>query len=220
MFDLNDAGPQVVPAGLSERRKHSGPGPVTAILKLMSGRQNEILAALGITPSQRGHIRCPTPEHDDRNPSFRWDGEKFYCTCGSGDILDLIVRMGRAHEASSAARWAKEVLGVHVVKPAPSHQPALRRDPKFDVEFILSGCKPLAGTEGETYLAGRGLQDPRCNDLRRPSACRGLSCRLRPVRIRSEGTPTQDAGILGHRRRVSGTRGCGTCRGARQARQP
>ena len=165
MYDLNDAGLHVVPGGLSERRKRSGPGPVTAILKLLSGREPEILAALGITPSQRGHIRCPTPEHDDRNPSFRWDGKKFYCTCGSGDVLDLIVKMGRAHDASSAASWAKEVLGVHVVKPAPSRQPAPRRDPKFDIESILSGCKPLAGTEGETYLAGRGLNDPASPDL-------------------------------------------------------
>lgn len=50
MYDLNDAGPHVIPGGLSERRKRSGPGPVTAILKLLSGREPEILAALGITP--------------------------------------------------------------------------------------------------------------------------------------------------------------------------
>jgi hypothetical protein len=29
----------------------------------LAGREGEVLAALGITPPRRGHIRCPLPSH-------------------------------------------------------------------------------------------------------------------------------------------------------------
>jgi putative DNA primase/helicase len=65
------------------------------------GREGEVLAALGINAPRRGHIRCPIPSHDDRNPSWRFDFRtgRWHCTCGSGDIFDLVIAMGRAYVA-------------------------------------------------------------------------------------------------------------------------
>jgi Toprim domain len=78
------------------------------------GRKGEVLAALSIVPSRRGHIRCPLPSHDDRNPSWRWDDRRgrWHCTCGGGDIFDLVQAMGRAHDTASAMAFVREVLGL------------------------------------------------------------------------------------------------------------
>jgi hypothetical protein len=84
---------------------------------LASGRHAEILAALGIPTTRRGaHIRCPFPSHPDRNPSWRWDDrtERWHCTCGHGDILDLVVQMGRASSLFEAAVYVRQVLGLPV----------------------------------------------------------------------------------------------------------
>ena len=72
-------------------------GFVSETLISSSGHAAEILASLGIAPGRRGaHIRCPFPSHPDRNPSWRWDhrAARYHCTCGGGDILDLVINMG------------------------------------------------------------------------------------------------------------------------------
>ena len=90
-------------------------GFVSETLIYGAGRTGEILAALGITPNKRGaHIHCPFPAHADRNPSWRWDDRegRYYCTCGGGDILDLVIQMGRASSPYDAAGYVRRVLGL------------------------------------------------------------------------------------------------------------
>ena len=145
-----------------------GEGTVSAAKALLAGRERDLLARLGITQAKRGqHIRCPTPSHEDRNPSWRWDEDKrrYFCSCGNGDILDLIIAMGRASDAKGAAQWACDALGLEM--PATERKPGgPRRDPSQDIERWLTECDRLAGTVGETYLASRGLAVPDSPDLK------------------------------------------------------
>ncbi|MGO9475688.1 MAG: AAA family ATPase [Rhodomicrobium sp.] len=81
--------------------------------KEIEGREMEILTALGIDwQARRKHIRCPFPNHDDRNPSWRWDHEsrRWFCTCGNGSIFDAVIRM-RGGDFKEVVAWCKEVLG-------------------------------------------------------------------------------------------------------------
>jgi putative DNA primase/helicase len=73
----------------------------------------EVVAALGIDPGKRGHQRCPLPGHDDEHPSFRWDSGKecFFCTCGSGDALDLIQAI-EGVDFPEAVKRVAEILGL------------------------------------------------------------------------------------------------------------
>lgn len=60
--------------------------PVEEGHKAAFGREIEVLRALRIDwTGARTHIRCPYPNHPDRNPSWRWDREqrKAFCTCTS-----------------------------------------------------------------------------------------------------------------------------------------
>lgn len=86
------------------------------------GYEHQILSALGISwHSARktgGKIHCPFPGHPDKNPSWRWaDSEtRWHCTCGGGDILDAIERMGKAQGYRECCDWARAALGM--AKPA------------------------------------------------------------------------------------------------------
>jgi hypothetical protein len=69
----------------------------------VSGREHEILAALGIRYHPGGaHIHCPYPDHDDRTPSWRFDFAigRAFCSCISGDrksdsILNVAMKVKR-----------------------------------------------------------------------------------------------------------------------------
>lgn len=166
-------------------------GAVTETRKLMTGREGEIVAALGIAMPRRGHILCPTIQHADRSPSFRVDTRKgvWFCTCGSGDLLDLIQAMGRAHDALSAAQWVRDVLGLDPLgqrKPETPQQRAererrnaealakaeelrARRDAEHAEEVKAQRVKafrmwmrrkPATGSIVETYLRSRGITCP------------------------------------------------------------
>jgi hypothetical protein len=67
------------------------------------GRESDILDALGIAwRNGRPHIPCPYPDHDDRNPSWRFDARtgRAFCTCiidGKSDgIFDVVMKMKAA----------------------------------------------------------------------------------------------------------------------------
>jgi hypothetical protein len=82
----------------------------------IAGREERVLAALGIAWKHRGHIHCPFPDHGrrgDKRPSWRWGKNKkgeprWFCTCepSSGSIFDAVILMGRAHDYPSALRFA------------------------------------------------------------------------------------------------------------------
>jgi hypothetical protein len=60
-----------------------------AIREAVKGREANVLNALGINWTPQGktkHIRCPYPDHNDANPSWRWDDKRkvAFCTCIGG----------------------------------------------------------------------------------------------------------------------------------------
>jgi hypothetical protein len=57
------------------------------------GRETDLLDALNIDWRRaKPHIRCPYQDHDDNNPSWRWDERKrkAFCTCGVRDALEVL----------------------------------------------------------------------------------------------------------------------------------
>lgn len=109
------------------------------------GHERAILAALGINwygaRKTSGHIRCPFPNHEDKNPSWRFDekADGWICSCGSGGLVDAVERMGHAKGFKDCKRWIEERVNIapqarqepkQSRKPAPAidgYQPATRR---------------------------------------------------------------------------------------------
>lgn len=104
-------------------------GVVSETSLLAQGREGEVLAALGIAPPARGHIRCMLGTHPDRHPSWRFDfrAGRYRCTCGQGDLLDLAVALGHAPNAVEAARWVRDVLGLEPIGQKRAETPAERK---------------------------------------------------------------------------------------------
>lgn len=96
------------------------------------GREHEVLPVLSVTPPRRGKMRCPTLAHDDRDPSWRWDERRgrWHCTCGGGDIFDLVQAMGYANNPVSAAIWVREVLDLPPIEGQRRQTPAERASAK------------------------------------------------------------------------------------------
>src|SRR6516164_11198294 len=70
------------------------------IRSAVKGREGDILDALGIDwRHSRPHIACPYPDHDDHNPSWRFDPRtgRAFCTCitdrKSDGIFDVVTKM-------------------------------------------------------------------------------------------------------------------------------
>ncbi|HWX29902.1 MAG TPA: primase-helicase family protein [Steroidobacteraceae bacterium] len=68
-----------------------------AIKAAVAGREAEVVRALGIRWPGRGHIHCPYPDHEDRNPSWRLTEQGLcICTCNDGEahhVLDAAMRV-------------------------------------------------------------------------------------------------------------------------------
>jgi hypothetical protein len=135
-----------------------------AIKAAVLGRESEILEHLGIAwRNGRQHISCPYPDHDDRDPSWRWDDKhhRAYCTCiterKSDGIFDIIAKMQEL-DFETAKIHAAELLGrgdLIRVKGDGAGQ-------KTDAASLLN---PPAGGRDDSlvalYLAARlGLDDP------------------------------------------------------------
>jgi len=63
---------------------------------------------------------------------------------------------------------AAEIAGVAPGAPERRTQSTpkqLKRDPALEIERLIGGAVPLAGTVGEAYLGARGLSDPGSPDL-------------------------------------------------------
>jgi hypothetical protein len=118
-------------------------------------RETEVLEALGI-PWQDGapHIHCPYPDHDDQNPSWRWDERKCraHCTCiGRHSIFDVVMHAeGLGFEAAKLR--VAEILGrTDLIKGGESDRPRA-----MDAESLL---QPSADERDDrlprSYLAHR-----------------------------------------------------------------
>lgn len=134
----------------------------TPIQERIRGKEEELLQKLGIQLNGRKHITCPFPDHDDQDPSWRWDSNKklAYCTCQQGKpmpTLEVVMRM-RGADFAAAASWCEEVLSLEC-ESAPkvsstrylSSKPATLLAPPSDLE-----ARDLA----RRYLASRLGIDP------------------------------------------------------------
>jgi hypothetical protein len=87
------------------------------IREAVKGQEITVLAALCIAwQNDAQHIACPYPDHDDQNPSWRWDQRKAraYCTCieRSHSIFDMVMRCENIEFEAAKLRVA-EILGRH-----------------------------------------------------------------------------------------------------------
>jgi phage/plasmid primase-like uncharacterized protein len=193
-------------------------GIVSETIALSAGQAGAVLGALGLSPPRKGHMTCPLGRHPDRNPSFRVDFGKgrWWCTCGHGDLLDLIVALRHARNLIEAAHFVREVLGLEPIgkrrpetreeRLAREHRTAetlakadelrLKREAE-DAAYAEQQRKkalqmwlrrmPAAGTPVERYLAGRGITSvPSTVGFLPPAKSRQL-----PAMIAAFGLPTE-----------------------------
>ncbi len=146
------------------------------IRRAVCGREVEVLAAFRINPPLRGHIRCPFPDHEDVHPSWRWDfiEGRFYCTCGTGDLFDVIQQI-RGGGFIDALRFSASVLGIDdatttILLPRRP-QPPPRRKPEGkrwsgSAEGLWTSCMPLSGVALDYLHARNCAIPPEDGDLR------------------------------------------------------
>ena len=145
---------------------------------LIQGREKDVLAALGISwpPPKGKHIRCPFPEHDDHDPSWRWDDAKraWTCTCADGykSIYDAVMRMN-GFDFVDAVRWVKDaVLGND---PAARKTSPKERREQAKAEREEAAAKLAAG-QGELarYLRKAGPVRAVCGRLHAYLTVKGI----------------------------------------------
>ena len=85
-----------------------------AIKAAVHGRETAVFDKLGIKwAGGRQHVRCPYPDHDDKNPSWRWDQDRgqAMCTCSkAASIFDVTMKM-RGFDFEEAKLFVAEVIG-------------------------------------------------------------------------------------------------------------
>ena len=159
----------------SEFRQH-----VDDIKARVSGR--DVASAFGATGRGK-RIFCPICQPSGgKTPDLDiFDGGWKCYKCGKGgDVIDLVVLLGRMSKAE-AIRWIEQRTGIRTPstgkqggritsRPAatlPERSDAVRikqptPDPAVDtsrvyVAFLADVCQDLIGTPGADYLAGRGI---------------------------------------------------------------
>jgi hypothetical protein len=95
--------------------------PTDALKTALIGRAAEAVRALGIPWHGRGHIHCPYPGHDDRNPSWRLtEQELAICSCSEAhSVIDVAMKLnGLSFEDAKIA--VAEAIGRQdlIVDPA------------------------------------------------------------------------------------------------------
>jgi hypothetical protein len=128
-------------------------GIIRETMPAMRGREDEIYSRF--VPPKRTHTRCPFPSHEDRNPSFRLDSRtgRWFCTCGSGDVLDFIQHIGLAHHTGAAAVYVRDALGlppIAIAKETPT-QRAIREARLAQSRNEAQGRATTAAADQEKY---------------------------------------------------------------------
>ena len=81
-------------------------------------------------------------------------------SAGPIDLIHHATGYSGAKLFEEAAHLARMDMPVPLRAAAPS-----KPDHSLEIARIKSGCEPVAGTIGESYLVSRGLKDPGCPDL-------------------------------------------------------
>lgn len=184
----------------------------------IAGRETDILDVLGIAwrkacgATGSVKMRCPFPDHEDRDPSWRWDTskKKWHCTCGNGSAFDAVMRMGKANNFLSSVTWVRTalkldglsapgaVIDLEKVK-AEAREQAKERE-RLDAEekerkrrWVNTRWhqgEPAEGTVVEGYLTDtRRLQNPPLDALRYLPA--GLAGQPYPAMMAAFGLPVE-----------------------------
>jgi hypothetical protein len=102
--------------------------PTGAIRHAVVGRENGILAALGICWTGRSqHINCPYPDHADNHPWWRWDPVKHcaFCTCTKPDsIFDVVCKVKGVTFDAAKVIVAKMIGRLDLLKIRSARRPA------------------------------------------------------------------------------------------------
>jgi hypothetical protein len=135
-----------------------------AIAAAVKGRETDILGKLGIAwRNGRQHISCPYPDHDDRNPSWRFDNKtgRALCTCiaesKSDGIFEIVMKVKRLDFEAAKIQIAEFIDRSDLIKSKGSGT-----GQKTDAASLLNPPPELRDDSlVALYLAARlGLDDP------------------------------------------------------------
>jgi putative DNA primase/helicase len=155
----------------------------TAVKSRAEGRWSEVVSALVGFKLDDRHHHCPLPGHPDAHPSWRWDSgkERWFCTCGQGDALDLVQAIegidfrGAIERAVGILRLDgvshdkadPEDLGEMIGDQPPAQEKRKAKAPAW--QRIWDGAIDLdapAAIPVRAYLEARGLKVPDTASLR------------------------------------------------------
>ncbi|OQA07678.1 MAG: DNA primase [Firmicutes bacterium ADurb.Bin373] len=134
----------------------------TAALQQLKPRIEEYLQGKGI--DTRHNFKCLNPAHQENNPSMGLDrvnhqAHCFTISCGARyDIIDLIKLDNPGLDTAGAFEMAYRLYNIDAGGPTADFQPVQneQKAPKY-ADKIERYAVALKGSEGETYLTGRGL---------------------------------------------------------------
>ena len=126
------------------------------IRQAIKGREAEILDGLGIPwRSGKPHINCPYRDHQDRNPSWRWDEHKHraICTCGSHSILDVLTKVEGIDFYVAKLRAAELLKRTDLIRVRRQK----KRPPDEETSAAGSDSPGPAGCRLADYAQAKGL---------------------------------------------------------------
>ena len=87
-----------------------------------------ILAAIGAKPQVgKRHQRCPFPDHEDSNPSFRYDPDsgRVFCTClekQGASLTDALMKARGLADFIAAVREIEAITGEQIFDDGPTQK--------------------------------------------------------------------------------------------------
>ncbi len=169
----------------------------------------EVARCLGIQTNQRRNIRCPFPDHPDKNPSFSFilTSNRCWCFgCGRGGSVIDLVALVLGISARDAISWLRKNNGSDVLR-RKQPDPIKTTKPSFEIkevddfipnpeiyEYLLSIC-PLQH-QTENYLNSRGFSATTLSHFRVGALVDARNTRVKLVDRFSE-ISIQKAGLCG-----------------------
>jgi DNA primase len=134
----------------------------------------DVARRLGIVLSRSGAMRCPFPDHEDRNPSFSIMRKTNACYCHGcqrgGSVIDLVAHF-KGWDAKDAVRWlydnflSRTSNGPIISEPQSKPKLGAREANLVEIEKFLPNPKMYAAfladnpmsEEGRAYLQKRRI---------------------------------------------------------------